>query len=263
MFNTMIPKSVKIITFGWTFFIAENLILSENRTKIIEKIGNQNYHICYNSLSLLSSSIILVGFARYGRLSGPIHSLWNSSSRLTKWTIFAARSAGLIGLSQSLPKLQSPFASNQEIGNQEKNLEMNTKSRNSSNSIVSKCPIDFQFGKDRQADEVWGMKRITRHPQLFSLGLTCFSFALSTQYLSHLVFWSFPLAFAFIGGAHQDSRHLRGMGGTLSIEKQNQTSLIPFQALLEGRQSWSKLWEETKVINASLGVCIAAISTFI
>ena len=162
-----------------------------------------------------------------------------------------------------------PFAASDNItGNSFKQGEQGEQHRQeglkSNHSIISKCPIDFEFGKDKQAgDHVWGMKRITRHPQLFSLGLTSLSFALSSQYISHLVFWSFPLLFAVVGGAHQDSRHKRGMGGILTKEMEDQTSLIPFQALVEGRQNWSKLWEEMKQINALLAVTVAAISTFI
>ena len=41
---------------------------------------------------------------------------------------------------------------------------------------AARCPIDFSSSSDPNA--IQGMKRITRHPQLYSLGLLCLSSAL-------------------------------------------------------------------------------------
>ena len=38
-------KGVRWIGLGWTGFIAENLILSENRDEIIRHFGDDNYHL--------------------------------------------------------------------------------------------------------------------------------------------------------------------------------------------------------------------------
>ena len=46
------------VALGWTGFITENLVLSENRTAIISSIGDDRYHLAYSSLSLLSCSTI-------------------------------------------------------------------------------------------------------------------------------------------------------------------------------------------------------------
>lgn len=48
----------KWVSLGWSGFIAENLVLSENRGKLIEKLGDDTYHIAYSSLSLVACSSI-------------------------------------------------------------------------------------------------------------------------------------------------------------------------------------------------------------
>ena len=279
-------KSVKIVSLGWSIFVAENLILSENRGAIIERLGDKGYHLLYNSLSLGSTCMILYGFLRHGRKTGPLHNLWNPAALPVKLAAFSFRSLGLVGISQQLPKLQNPWIQPPPspttalslLKNPDTHNTNTTKNGNLSDTLAttppqkhlkqpsSRCPIDFEFGKEKRPGEIWGMKRITRYPQLFSLGLTCFSFALSSSHYSHLVFWSMPLFFAFIGGAHMDSRYKRGMGGDAGLwskEMELQSSLLPFQALIQQRQSWRDLGREIKEINAVLAVGLAALTVFL
>jgi uncharacterized membrane protein len=75
--------------------------------------------------------------------------------------------------------------------------------------------------------------------------------------MPHIVMGSFPIVFALIGGAHQDSRYRRCMGGSLSKEKDEKTSNIPFLAFLSGNQQWSSLIDEIKWTNAALASLIA------
>jgi uncharacterized membrane protein len=72
-----------------------------------------------------------------------------------------------------------------------------------------------------------------------------------------IVFHSFPVIFALIGGAHQDYRYRRGWGGSLSPEKDAVTSNVPFLALVTGKQSWSALRDEVKWTNAGLAALAA------
>ena len=56
------------ICLGWGGFTLENLILSENRTKIIEyfgKHGDATYHRIYNTLSTLACASVAFGYLRY------------------------------------------------------------------------------------------------------------------------------------------------------------------------------------------------------
>lgn len=75
--------------------------------------------------------------------------------------------------------------------------------------------------------------------------------------MPHIVMGAFPIVLALIGGEHQDSRHRRNMGGTLSKEKDEKTSNIPFVAFLSGNQQWSSLLHEIKWTNAALASLVA------
>lgn len=72
-------RGVRLICAGWTLFIAENLLLSENRGRIIGRIGDSGYHFLYNTCSTLSLGCIALGYLRHGRRQGPL--LWKVLSQ--------------------------------------------------------------------------------------------------------------------------------------------------------------------------------------
>ena len=47
-------KGVQLIVGGWTFFIGENLLLSENRDYLVEELGEKTYRNIYGCLSTLA-----------------------------------------------------------------------------------------------------------------------------------------------------------------------------------------------------------------
>jgi uncharacterized membrane protein len=125
---------------------------------------------------------------------------------------------------------------------------------------VWRCPMDFK-PKDAKVTEdgIQGMERISRHSMFWSLGSLAMGKALSTVFLPEVVMFSFPMLFAYIGGAHQDARFLRGSGGKLTQEKYNRTSNVPFYAFLTGHQSWSTLSSEIKYSNVSIALATSAL----
>ena len=44
-------KGLRWASGGWSFFIAENLVLSENRTMLIDQLGDDGYHYLYGFFS--------------------------------------------------------------------------------------------------------------------------------------------------------------------------------------------------------------------
>ena len=88
---------------------------------------------------------------------------------------------------------------------------------------------------------------------LFGLGI-----ALKTPFATRAIVCGFPLLFALIGGYHQDYRHRRNSGNYLSPEVDAKTSLVPFVALLTGKQSWKDTWDEMKHVNMGLAVLTSA-----
>ena len=67
--------------------------------------------------------------------------------------------------------------------------------------------------------------------------------------------FTFPSIFALIGGAHQDHRFLRNSGGSLSVERYNATSNIPFLAIAMGKQKLEDVWNEIKAPNMGIALC--------
>lgn len=122
------------------------------------------------------------------------------------------------------------------------------------NHIHTYIPIDFKAADD--TDPNGGVRRVTRHPLFWSLGFIGLGAAVATRYARRVVMFTMPAVFCVIGCSHQDSRYRRGMGGTLTPETERATSNLPFVALLEGRQSWSALYDELmrKDTNVYLGI---------
>lgn len=245
-------RGVQFIGAGWIGFIAENLILSENREYIIEHFGKDNYHLLYNTLSTVACGSIFYGFLRHGKVGDK----FLNSPNATKNAIgFGFQSMGAVGFSQLIPKVQSPLIPN----NTKENVGSTQDSMRSTSGLMVRCPMDFK-PSDIPQDGIYGLERVSRHPTFWSLGLLGLGQAINTFYLPKIVFYTFPLVFACVGGWHQDSRYLRGSGGYLSQDKYEKTSNIPFVALLNGSQSWKQLDKEIKWSNASIGVALAALA---
>jgi len=116
----------------------------------------------------------------------------------------------------------------------------------------ARCPMDFKAKRDVKEGEVYGVERVSRHANLWSLASLGVGTALLTPFVVESLFFAGPIALATVGTWHQDSRFKRGMGGTLTADMESKTSNIPFAALLLGRQDWGKLWDEFKGLNALL-----------
>lgn len=67
-------------------------------------------------------------------------------------------------------------------------------------------------------DGIYGMDRVSRHSNLWSMAFISLGFALRSIYLTEIIMFSFPMIFALIGGSHQDYRYRRNEGGYLPKE---------------------------------------------
>ena len=103
-------KCVRWVVAGWTGFVCENLVLSENRSWIIEQIGDAKYHTLYNTLSTIACGSVAFGYLRYG--PGRI---LNNTGLVRSAVALTTASIGAIGLSQLLPTFQVPIGGNGEV----------------------------------------------------------------------------------------------------------------------------------------------------
>ena len=240
------PPQRRLAIGGWIFFIAENAILSENRTALIEYLGDENYHLLYGTFSTIATASIGYG---YYRISG-LTSLGTKVSPLNRLTSWGFMSLGLILASQALPKMQIPFM----VGGSEDGMK-----------VQVRCPFDFADQKHAvDTQQIRGMERITRNTGLWSFGLIGAGNAALQTHPALKLWWYGPALVAWLGGAHSDSRFRRGMGGTLDPWYESQTSHIPFAAMVSGKQgspseAFSSLVQETKLLNAACAVGFASL----
>jgi uncharacterized membrane protein len=243
---------------GWSFFIAENLILSENRGRIIEALGDDeretNYHRLYGSLSTAATASILYAYVVKARGALPLQ--WAGAPPVWRLVIgFGLQALGLAGMSQSLPRIQMPVrvaaTSQDPVAPAERP------------SFEIGCPFDFK-PSEAAGPGPHGLSRVSRHPTFWSLACVCLGAAAMVPSLPQAAWLAMPTAVALIGGAHSDSRKRRGMGGTLAPELDAVTSNAPFVAMLSGVQggvlaAFSALASELKTGNALAGAGVAAL----
>ncbi|KAL3926269.1 MAG: hypothetical protein SGPRY_003375 [Prymnesium sp.] len=236
---------------GWTFFIAENLVLSESREHVIDAIGEPRYRLLYGCMSTAACVSIAVGFRR---ITGAMPLQWAAGAsppRTRLAACFLLQAVGFAGLAQSLPKLQIPFSRPQ------KDMAIDsgkTDGDSPAQSWTVRCPFDFS-----KHEGLHGAQRISRNASLWSFAAVCLGAASVVPSVPQAVCLAMPTAVALIGGAHHDSRQRRGMGGHLSAEFDAQTSNIPGIALLSGAQgdpgsAIRAMIHEIKSLNACLGV---------
>lgn len=269
-------RGVKWIGLGWTGFIVENLVLSQYREQIIGEYGDKVYHNVYNTLSTLACGSIGYGYFKHGKGCGP--ALRNPRGKVAMALGFAVQTIGLVGLSQLAPKLQMPVELAGEPVSPSPSSASSLPAIPTSSSpaptttsppsaagqaagnskIRIRCPMDFK-PKDVPEGSIFGLERVSRHATFWSFGLVCLGQALFTPLIPEIVFFTFPVVFAVIGGSHQDYRHRRGSGGYLSPERDRVTSNIPFLALVTGKQSWSELSKETKWSNAGVASLLSIV----
>ncbi|KAJ3230084.1 CAAX prenyl protease [Chytriomyces hyalinus] len=242
----------KWIAIGWTAFIAENVIVSENRETLVGALGEDRYRMAYGFLSTAACSSIAYGYLVHGHHKGPSVVPYLGGSPAVKLTVVGLQALGLAGLMQALPKLQIPIGldTSSTSGSSTSNSS-STPTDPPTQKFKMLCPVDFAHARNSDPNQL-ELKRITRHPQLFSFALFTLGTALSTPFLTTRLLTGFPIVFAVIGGAHQDARFLRS--GAFTQEYMNETSLIPFWALVTGKQKWSDLCDEVKWVNAGVGL---------
>ena len=233
-------------------------------TTTTSAVGDDNYHAVYNTLSLTACSSTLYGYLKY-RGTGP--KLFNPKNPVLALGAFVLQSTSFIAISQLAPKLQIPVvfgsssdSSSSSSSNQMQDVpssvhESQPKHKNDKSYAV-RCPIDF---KAADVAEGGGLERITRHPMLWILGFMGAGTALTSVYACEAICFGFFPLFALIGSSHQDYRHRRNSGGLLTPEKDATTSNIPFLALISGKQKWSDVVNEAKIVNAGVGITVGLV----
>lgn len=232
---------------GWGLFILENVILSENRATIIKWLDDDaqesKYHALYGTCSTLATATIVYSFmkCRNAAAKGPL--MIPGRGRILG--AVALQAAGFVGLAQMAPKMQIPIGSGKE------------------GKLKVMCPFDFTPSGPEGG--IVGIERVSRHPMLWSMAFVGLGQSIMAPTMPLAVWYAMPTAVALIGGSHHDSRFRRGIGGTLSEERDKRTSNIPFLGMITGDQrqdggvggAFTALGAEMKPLNIGAGVLVA------
>jgi uncharacterized membrane protein len=254
-------RGVRWVSVGWTAFVTENLVLSEFRQEIIERIGDDKYHLMYNGLSTAACASVVYGFAKYRHQTR----IW-AGARPPRPVVLlglVCNTAGLVMLSQCLPKVQLPVTlvrEQRDQSDQSTSTSTSTARTPSNLQLKSQCPFDFGASSNHSdKSQVSGIVRVTRHASLWGLALVAAGTALSTVWASTVALAMGPMFMAVVGSYHTDMRYARGSGGLLTAEVAQVTSNVPFGAVLAGHQSMEDIWRELKLSNASIAVATAVL----
>jgi uncharacterized membrane protein len=188
----------------WATFAGSHMILSSARLRprLRARLGEQGFRGLY-SLIALAIFVPLVGVYWGNRHAGPL--LWTT---IGPPAVATALNHVLMAL--ALVLLASSLLP------------------------ASAAPSAMQAQPEGIA-RVRGMTRITRHPTLVAFALFGIAHLLVNGNLADVVFFGgFPL-FTWIGARHQDERMARDRPGYRNVIAH--TSIVPFGAILAGRQS--------------------------
>lgn len=264
---------------GWSFFIAENIILSENRSSLRIALasgdgespdveGDSRYHLLYGSISTLATASIGYAYLRKVRNATPLQwPIGVAAPPMRLGLCFILQALGLAGLTQALPKLQIPVAleparDSARNGGLQSAPTVQSVPSQPARAWAVRCPFDFAADKTKDPAVLHGADRVSRHLGLWSFGLTCLGEALAVASVPQAAWLAMPTLVALIGGAHADSRYARGMGGEpLPADMAARTSNVPFWAMLSGAQgsgAFAALFDEAKVLNAACATAVAA-----
>jgi len=245
--------SMKWASAGWCFFLCENVIISENRSLLIDNIGDTYYHSLYGTLSTIAMSMIGYGYINHVKNKPPF--LWKVGHSVPLKYSIGGYMCQLIAwclLGQIMPRLKLPTAIEKDENNETK-WKMH-------------CPFDFSDSSKEK--ELYGINRVTNHPGLWAFGFQCLSWSIVSPSVPTKVCLGFPFIVAYIGGKHSDSRHQRGIGGSWNNEIEGKMGHVPFEALLSGKQgdvkkSFKKLSEEIKEFNLLTSMGISSLLWFV
>ena len=127
--------------------------------------------MCYGALSTFACASIASGFFKHGIRQGPMVP-WRGSK--ISMMALPLQGVALFILSQKVPELSV------------------------SRMMGGGCPFSFP----PKTDEIKGVRRITRHPDLMAMGLFGLGSACATIRMTEFFFGLFPFIFSLVGAAH-------------------------------------------------------------
>ncbi|HEY6393839.1 MAG TPA: NnrU family protein [Candidatus Binataceae bacterium] len=209
----------------WAFlFLATHLAIASRgvRPRLVGALGEQRYRGLYSLVGFATLVPLVITFA-YHKHSGPM--LWYLRiDRPIRWLAWAMMMASFILIVASFIN-----------------------------------PSPASVGAQTRQSEPRGMLKITRHPALTGLAIFGLAHVLTNGWLGDVIFFGMFPVLAIVGAMHQDSRKLREIGEPYR-EFMAKTSIIPFGALIQGRQHWKSSDMPWMAIAAGATVTVAVLA---
>lgn len=237
------PRGVKIASIGWLSFSTTHLVLSHPpiRDKMIDIFGNQkNFRIFYGTIALSIVSTVCMLYSRtpYNLRGNIVHNLYRRRSD-TKSSSLGFK------LSVILKSIGAFFITDSFITAYRNPLSMTDNEPSDPRSI-------------RRMYQIAGLQRITRHHEFFGYMLFSLGFVLSHNRLGDMILYGCLPIFSTIGIIHQEYR-LRKIKPSFYFED---TSIIPFYAIIKGKQSFTRALFEVSPASYANAFCIICIMFF-
>ncbi|RKP11978.1 hypothetical protein BJ684DRAFT_21448 [Piptocephalis cylindrospora] len=184
--------------------------------------GEDRFHGAYSAVAALTLLPTIFLYARYGKGKGAV--LWTGTGTGKKVVSTVFKGMGALSFAAAI----------------------------TNPSLTGMDPNAGKAAGKEMDMEPRGFNRITRHGTFMAFAFLGVGNVIARGFLGDVVFWSgFPI-FWVIGSLHQDMRKKL----TLPESFFDKTSLLPFKAILEGRNSGSKALEEMD--KKALAIAVAA-----
>ncbi|KAI8929113.1 hypothetical protein BC831DRAFT_444783 [Entophlyctis helioformis] len=204
---------VAAVALGMSSFVGTHLVMSHPpvRKDLVEKLGADRFKGLYSLVSVVTLGSTALFYARYGKSSGPqlykANSLWQRAGGL------GFKALGAVTFSQALIQ---PSAI-----------------RDTAMRGPGSTPTEDEINPQ-------GIYRVSRHSTFMAFAFLGLGNLLTRGFLSDIIFWGTFPAFWVVGSIHQDER----LKATFPAKYFEQTSLLPGQAMIEGKQTWKQALSE-------------------
>uniref|UniRef100_A0A0A9XRD4 15-cis-zeta-carotene isomerase, chloroplastic n=1 Tax=Lygus hesperus TaxID=30085 RepID=A0A0A9XRD4_LYGHE len=238
-----LPYGVKVASAGWLAFSATHLTLSHPpvREKMIDFCGNQtNFRIIYGTIATAIAGTTVLLYSRTPpSLRGKIvHNLYRRRND-TQSSSIGFRASVL------LQAVGAFFVTDSYVTAYRNPLAMTDSEPKDPRSI-------------RRMYQIAGLQRITRHHEFFGYVFFALGSMLANNRVGDMILYGFIPVFTAAGIIHQEYR-LRQTKPAFYFED---TSIIPFQAVLEGKQSLTKALFEVSPASYAATFCVISMMFF-
>eukprot|EP00929_Paragymnodinium_shiwhaense_P110319 TRINITY_DN77224_c0_g1_i1.p1 TRINITY_DN77224_c0_g1~~TRINITY_DN77224_c0_g1_i1.p1 ORF type:complete len:264 (+),score=37.89 TRINITY_DN77224_c0_g1_i1:80-871(+) len=238
-------RGARWVMAGWGIFTVENLVFSEYKEEMRRAWGGHGGPKAYqNFYSLCSTAAMGSTVAAYWTFA-------RSSSAVATRTMpkhlgaLGFRAAGLIMIGQLMPTFDLN-AILTTLGMSQLQVD----------KVPYFCPQNVDVNKEK--GDVYGIARLTRRPELLGIVALGIGGALRAVTAAEVAFFGLgPLLSMAILAVHSDRVQRRN--GQLSAAREEQTSNVPFLAMLDGRQAWSVMCSELDETNIRVAVAMACV----